>query len=192
MGYYFTTQPARPPAIFLASPKTHGPCSQVQERGHRFYSPGTARWLSRDPIEERGGNNLYAFVGNIPLSAVDTHGLVSCPAGYMQVGTVWKAMPDETVTVQDVPYTRRGVRTMGTPPCLRCIDIEQKALCKLKVKHTQMSCLQLECVRVLAEKPLLIDTGDCEGTSVPLGPPFDCKNVGGAIEVGDWHDCTIT
>ena len=27
----------------------------------RFYSPGLGRWLSRDPIEERGGENLYAF-----------------------------------------------------------------------------------------------------------------------------------
>jgi len=30
----------------------------------RHYSPTLGRWLSRDPIEEQGGLNLYAFVGN--------------------------------------------------------------------------------------------------------------------------------
>jgi hypothetical protein len=43
-----------------------------------FYNPSTGRWLSRDPIEERGGLNLYGFVGNSPVSAIDTLGL-SCP-----------------------------------------------------------------------------------------------------------------
>jgi RHS repeat-associated protein len=32
--------------------------------GYRFYDPNTGRWPSRDLIEERGGMNLYGFVGN--------------------------------------------------------------------------------------------------------------------------------
>ena len=32
--------------------------------GYRYYDPVTGRWPSRDPIEERGGMNLYGFVGN--------------------------------------------------------------------------------------------------------------------------------
>ena len=40
-----------------------------QETGHiytkrRYYVPKTGKWLSRDPIEERGGENLYSYVGN--------------------------------------------------------------------------------------------------------------------------------
>ncbi len=31
---------------------------------YRHYSPSLGRFLSRDPIEEQGGWNLYAFVGN--------------------------------------------------------------------------------------------------------------------------------
>ena len=31
---------------------------------YRHYSPSLGRWLSRDPIEEHGGFNLYAFCGN--------------------------------------------------------------------------------------------------------------------------------
>lgn len=32
--------------------------------GYRYYDPVTGRWPSRDPIGERGGVNLYGFVGN--------------------------------------------------------------------------------------------------------------------------------
>ncbi|MFI2796194.1 RHS repeat-associated core domain-containing protein, partial [Haloferula sp. A504] len=32
--------------------------------GYRWYDPVTGRWPSRDLIEERGGVNLYVFVGN--------------------------------------------------------------------------------------------------------------------------------
>jgi len=39
--------------------------------GYRFYSPGTGRWLNRDPIEEMGGLNLYGFVGNDGVNAWD-------------------------------------------------------------------------------------------------------------------------
>jgi RHS repeat-associated protein len=42
--------------------------------GYRYYSPGQGRWLSRDPIEESGGVNLYGFAGNAPASFVDPLG----------------------------------------------------------------------------------------------------------------------
>src|SRR5207249_4037170 len=32
-------------------------------------------WLNRDPIEERGGRNLYAFVVNDPVDRFDAFGL---------------------------------------------------------------------------------------------------------------------
>jgi len=44
--------------------------------GYRFYSPELGRWLSRDPVGERGGQNLYAFVSNRPLNRVDLLGQV--------------------------------------------------------------------------------------------------------------------
>ena len=40
----------------------------------RHYSPSLGRFLSRDPIEEQGGWNLYAFVGNHVLIAIDSLG----------------------------------------------------------------------------------------------------------------------
>jgi RHS repeat-associated protein len=43
--------------------------------GYRFYDPATGRWPSRDPIGERGGLNLYGFVGNNGINKVDYFGL---------------------------------------------------------------------------------------------------------------------
>ena len=43
--------------------------------GYRYYDPVTGRWPSRDPIEERGGFNLYGFLWNksISLHWIDRH-----------------------------------------------------------------------------------------------------------------------
>ncbi|MGI6494683.1 MAG: RHS repeat-associated core domain-containing protein [Kiritimatiellia bacterium] len=43
--------------------------------GYRFCAPELMRWLSRDPIGERGGANVYAFTANSPLERVDPLGL---------------------------------------------------------------------------------------------------------------------
>jgi RHS repeat-associated protein len=42
--------------------------------GYRFYHPTLMRWLNRDPIEEDGGINLYAFSYNAPVYLTDALG----------------------------------------------------------------------------------------------------------------------
>ena len=42
--------------------------------GYRFYSPRLGRFINRDPIEEKGGINLYAFVANNPAGHWDNLG----------------------------------------------------------------------------------------------------------------------
>jgi RHS repeat-associated protein len=42
----------------------------------RAYSPGLGKWLSRDPIEEKGGLNLYNYVTNNSVVKIDPHGLI--------------------------------------------------------------------------------------------------------------------
>ena len=42
---------------------------------YRAYDPVTGRWLSRDPIGENGGVNLYGYVSNSPLNLWDPLGL---------------------------------------------------------------------------------------------------------------------
>jgi uncharacterized protein RhaS with RHS repeats len=42
--------------------------------GYRYYEPNLQRWLNRDPIQEKGGINLYQFVGNNALKYLDAFG----------------------------------------------------------------------------------------------------------------------
>jgi len=44
------------------------------QAAYAFYNPSTGRWLNRDPIEERGGANLYAALANRLLDIVDPLG----------------------------------------------------------------------------------------------------------------------
>jgi RHS repeat-associated protein len=44
---------------------------------YRAYDAGNARWLSRDPMKEKCGMNLYGYVQNNPINLVDPLGL--CP-----------------------------------------------------------------------------------------------------------------
>ncbi|UDQ98392.1 RHS repeat-associated core domain-containing protein [Lentisphaerota bacterium WC36G] len=41
---------------------------------YRYYNPTTGKWLSRDPIQEKGGENIYGFVNNQPISNTDNLG----------------------------------------------------------------------------------------------------------------------
>ena len=57
--------------------------------GYRFYDPNLQRWVSRDPIQELGGLNLYAFVENDPLNAIDAFALdvwIEGPSGSEPTG----------------------------------------------------------------------------------------------------------
>ena len=55
------------------------PCNGVLSTygfAYREYAPDTGRWLSQDPIFERGGYNLYAYCGNDPVNGYDPLGLL--------------------------------------------------------------------------------------------------------------------
>lgn len=60
-----------------------------------FYNPSTGRWLSRDPIEEKGGRNIYCFVNNTTTLTFDTDGRQLFP-GICSCGSV--ALPRHVCT----------------------------------------------------------------------------------------------
>ena len=50
--------------------------------GYRYYQPQTGRWLSRDPLGEDGGVNVYGFVGNNTIGQIDPTGLFEIDVHY--------------------------------------------------------------------------------------------------------------
>jgi RHS repeat-associated protein len=50
-------------------------CTRTVEWGLRYYNPELERWISRDPIGEAGGINLYGCVGNDPIIGIAPLGL---------------------------------------------------------------------------------------------------------------------
>ncbi|UDQ98345.1 RHS repeat-associated core domain-containing protein [Lentisphaerota bacterium WC36G] len=42
---------------------------------YRYYNPSTGKWLSRDPIQEAGGVNVYGFIKNSTINYYDLLGL---------------------------------------------------------------------------------------------------------------------
>ena len=58
--------------------------------GYRYLDPLTGRWMSKDPIGEEGGLNLYGFVGNDAVNHNDIHGLmdytIPCTEGDAKFG----------------------------------------------------------------------------------------------------------
>ncbi|HEY9680654.1 MAG TPA: RHS repeat-associated core domain-containing protein [Oculatellaceae cyanobacterium] len=57
---------------------------------HRDYYPVLGRWLNRDPVGERAGANLYAYVGNHPIDTRDPLGLGPYGLGFdWNSGITW-------------------------------------------------------------------------------------------------------
>ena len=67
--------------LFRSSTKYTDQETGLLDYGYRYYNPETGRWLSRDPIEEQGGVNLYGFVGNDGVNHWDVLGLDFIAAG---------------------------------------------------------------------------------------------------------------
>lgn len=61
--------------LFRFSTKYTDSTTGLVNYGWRLYSPALGRFLSRDPIEEGGGLNLYGFVNNNPVNRWDYLGL---------------------------------------------------------------------------------------------------------------------
>ena len=63
----------------------------------RHYSPSLGRFLSRDPIAEQGGLNLYAFVKNNPVFRIDNHGLWAWPWEDIEDSVLFETWSDNIV-----------------------------------------------------------------------------------------------
>ena len=73
MGFH-VSEDIVPAKSSVSKRPTRGPIG-VQESGLRFYNPEVGRWLSRDPIRELGGVNLYNYAHNSAYNYIDALGL---------------------------------------------------------------------------------------------------------------------
>lgn len=60
-----------------------------------FYDPGAGRWVSRDPIEEEGGANMYGFSGNNSVGDFDKLGLAVISIGRGGLSTTDQPTTDD-------------------------------------------------------------------------------------------------
>jgi RHS repeat-associated protein len=79
----------------------------------RPYEPNMARWISRDPIGERGGINLYQFVGNSPIDRIDPLGLL-VTGTYNEVTGVLTVMDLDTHETMSI-NAESGGKPFGDP-----------------------------------------------------------------------------
>lgn len=104
--------------------------------GYRYYDPSTGRWINRDPIAERGGLNLYGFVGNDAIGKTDKLGLFKIVNGWCWEIKRYKdprsVCTEDTCDYQcECPkgsFTIASLRRHGWPcdqvPSITCIEPE--------------------------------------------------------------------
>ena len=92
------------------------PCPHIHVHyyGYRYYSAELGRWINRDPIEERGGLNVYCFIGNNAVNSVDMLGLIK---GIVTEGLVHPlpGYPDLFVklSISELPQSKIPLNSLG-------------------------------------------------------------------------------
>jgi RHS repeat-associated protein len=105
------------------STKIQGFSPSVAYYGYRYYDPATGRWPSRDPIQERGGMNLYGFLSNYSLGRIDFVGLASFSDPLVislgKIETLIRTFSiesekfvEQTVTIGECCYCSRGFQNI--------------------------------------------------------------------------------
>ena len=110
------------------APFTYDAASDVYFYGYRYYSTKLGRWISRDPIREHGGMNVYGFVGNNSIGYVDFDmgkGYGRCVGGYCG-GPLGNAPPAEhclpasTCSADEEGLIRNNPPYPGVPYYVKC------------------------------------------------------------------------
>ena len=126
--------------------------------GYRYLKDG--RWLSRDPIGERGGKNLYACVRNNPITIYDLRGLDDSGAGESEdVGNASDYGSDWLLgTATDANF---GQNSQWTKDMQRStvVEIDRKRakneLVKFCSSHLGATSFQID----ISETPMYVDLG---------------------------------
>jgi RHS repeat-associated protein len=100
---------------FMFSTKRYDQSTGSSYYGYRFYSPCTGRWITRDPLGEDGGINLYGFVGNNAINFVDLWGLASVTTDMQNGTTTFDPRPEDPNGIPFTITTRNDVTSNSRP-----------------------------------------------------------------------------
>ena len=99
---------------FRFSTKYQDDESDLLYYGYRYYNASTGRWVSRDPLGEHGGQNLYALVSNAVLDDYDALGLLHS-GQILQINTgTGSGCTARVVYYSPLPQFAYGKRTIDT------------------------------------------------------------------------------
>ncbi len=130
---------------------------------YRGYDPTVGRWLSRDPIEEDGGINLYGYVGNRLFSTTDPLGL----AGEPEFQALEGAMKSNNAAIAQMLKTAEALLKAQTPSKIsEC----QQAL-GYAMRNAEYALANLKRARVIydAAKAAGVGAGTLTGAGVLTG-----------------------
>jgi len=124
------TEPMAKANPFRFSTKYQDDESDLIYYGYRYYNASTGRWLSRDPLGEAGGKNLYVFVLNDPLRYFDFLGLEGCNLSYSfdDDDEWWEktAFPGNTKWLQTLDEAKKDIKQhLKTCCCINKIYFTQ-------------------------------------------------------------------
>ncbi len=125
-----STGPMKDDFAFRFSTKYFDPDTGLYYYGYRYYNPALGRWLNPDPIGERGGLNLFLFIGNDSINNADLVGLLSwewTPFGMERLsGNLHKAATQTVaplgVTTVIFTYTLHGTALLTRDPSTSAKD----------------------------------------------------------------------
>ena len=127
--------------------------------GYRFYEASTGKWLKRDPMNENGGLNLFAFVNNDPNHRVDSFGLEEFPYPDPDGRPGGSLLPDGTAGTISISLS-------GNQLCRGSVDGQVILSLAIRVRLAADDMGQ-----ILAQTPVFIvnDTG----VTLPISTPKD-------------------
>ncbi len=158
------------------------PVVTVSMTNFRYYSPDLGRWLSRDPIEEEGGANLYATCLNNTISKIDILGKAEVPC--TEIGADLSSWSLAHVFVAAVS-AGSGFSGVAQPICVfeRIINITWECPCRCLCAKATAGTFRLKVNH--RERQALVAPHDLPVHSVGISIPLPGTPIGiPAISVG--------
>jgi len=125
----------------------------------RAYSSSQGRWISRDPLEEEGGVNLYSYVFNDPIHFIDPWGLQQTPPGLDNNNDGLDQQHPERPNTPCVTLTKMEVQNAGQVGQVTTYTWKENPTCdkntRCEITHTDAKLIPKPVVELKATQQVL-------------------------------------